>query len=917
MMKAMIWILAMVLIASGVSATYTLYDFEDFESYPISQGTLRNDSNVEWGCASFTSNHDSAYPFTGDDCLLGTSLLGGEWGWEEINTTIRNGESTKALRLIAMNGTDDGTRHFYRVGMSWNHTDTPNLNSFGNSDIWFKKSYWLMMNDPATTWYYNDASPYITQFQASYFSWGLVQSYKLFYFGIQRAEVNGMGGYPYQDDCSTDLECRHQYFQLKPEYYFQWFTNNRSGYSNTLTPNCFVDDGEWHFIEVYDYITGVDDKLRNHYIYVDGEECINYSLGGQTQSSGTDKMESLNIIAQGNQDFWIDDIRIYAGNTSPPVTGMKQCGDGIDNDGDGFTDYPADPSCTGYTDSTESPYDYVQCNNGLDDDGDGLIDYPDDPSCDNATDSSEFPADSTSQPETECVAEEYCLLDDEFPYNDDLSLHGWSGTLSFFETQYVYDGQRMVWDNLGSESFSFGKNISHENVYDEVTSSFAMYFDNLFESSNASYYYYITYLDADSRNIALFLFFLTQGTGDANIRVAVSYYNGSAYVPLVTYQPDDSDKLSRILFTVNFDQVLKTFDFIVSSTELSTEITDLPWTDIYASKVNQFYIHQGTFDSTKWEVVMDDVSIYGSVELAGFCDTWNLPYYLVETFNGFLSECGWYTSHNILASPDLEVTDDIAYYYMQKDSDLVEVENARYVTTKFDLNVVNITVIGSTITFRLYDSDGYNFQTLFFRDSGNYVFYNDDGTGKVASEINLSTNYQYMLITDLKEDSWAIYINDSRKVADSQFTDRFVNIHDIKTIKVTSNDAHFILDNLKIYGSDGEGSPLLPDEDLEEVIVTSEFQFCSLFWKDPDVCTEDDDCVTGKCLVTGSCSSFDWTYCDENQAVRGNGCVIGGMTKCALSSTGNLILDNFWLFLILLILIMGAVYLTIMFRRGN
>ncbi len=39
-----------------------------------------------------------------------------------------------------------------------------------------------------------------------------------------------------------------------------------------------------------------------------------------------------------------------------------QCNDGIDNDGDGFTDYPNDPACTSYTGATESPFNTVtQC----------------------------------------------------------------------------------------------------------------------------------------------------------------------------------------------------------------------------------------------------------------------------------------------------------------------------------------------------------------------------------------------------------------------------------------------------------------------------------------------------------------------------------------------------------------------------
>ena len=48
-----------------------------------------------------------------------------------------------------------------------------------------------------------------------------------------------------------------------------------------------------------------------------------------------------------------------------------QCSDGIDNDGDGLIDYPADPGCGGPDSVTESP----ACQDGIDNDGDGKIDF--------------------------------------------------------------------------------------------------------------------------------------------------------------------------------------------------------------------------------------------------------------------------------------------------------------------------------------------------------------------------------------------------------------------------------------------------------------------------------------------------------------------------------------------------------------
>lgn len=76
-------------------------------------------------------------------------------------------------------------------------------------------------------------------------------------------------------------------------------------------------------------------------------------------------------------------------NNNPVV---YQCNDGIDNDSDGFVDYPSDPGCSSYTDNTE--YNQVtityQCNDGYDNDSDGRVDYPSDPGCSSYTDNSEY-----------------------------------------------------------------------------------------------------------------------------------------------------------------------------------------------------------------------------------------------------------------------------------------------------------------------------------------------------------------------------------------------------------------------------------------------------------------------------------------------------------------------------------------------
>ncbi len=72
----------------------------------------------------------------------------------------------------------------------------------------------------------------------------------------------------------------------------------------------------------------------------------------------------------------------------PDETDPPECADLVDNDGDGLTDYPNDPKCASFNDDSESGA--PECSDGIDNDGDGLTDYPDDPGCADANGRREF-----------------------------------------------------------------------------------------------------------------------------------------------------------------------------------------------------------------------------------------------------------------------------------------------------------------------------------------------------------------------------------------------------------------------------------------------------------------------------------------------------------------------------------------------
>ena len=77
---------------------------------------------------------------------------------------------------------------------------------------------------------------------------------------------------------------------------------------------------------------------------------------------------------------------VVESGSSPP---SAQCSDETDNDGDGLTDFPADPGCTSAQDDDETDPPPTQCSDETDNDGDGLTDFPADPGCTSAQDNDE------------------------------------------------------------------------------------------------------------------------------------------------------------------------------------------------------------------------------------------------------------------------------------------------------------------------------------------------------------------------------------------------------------------------------------------------------------------------------------------------------------------------------------------------
>jgi hypothetical protein len=138
-------------------------------------------------------------------------------------------------------------------------------------------------------------------------------------------------------------------------------------------------------------ITRTSVPAGTYYVVIDG-----YSSGSGPWSLTTTGTVEVGGSCEGvlfqSGAFTCTDGYVCAGTLGSRVCTAALCSNTTDDDGDGKTDYPADPGCTSISDNSEtddcSPTvgpNCPACGNGLDDDSDTMTDYPNDPRCPSAS----------------------------------------------------------------------------------------------------------------------------------------------------------------------------------------------------------------------------------------------------------------------------------------------------------------------------------------------------------------------------------------------------------------------------------------------------------------------------------------------------------------------------------------------------
>lgn len=873
------------------SYAYRLVDSEDFQSYTAwvdgsNKTNFFGQAGVNWNCTQTV-----AYP----ECI--TSAAGGLAGL--YNWSIQKSGANKYMNLYAIDANCNVPHKFAYTQLRW-YPDNPTNFSYLTQTTDFILAYDFRFN---------------LQSPSDLSSPACGGNIQVFHAVVDEGTAIGAGLFIEQGLGGTNVWGYNSamYHLFRP--YIDSAPNQKPDNSS-----CNVSDGLWHHISTI-FRVNASEYIINWTTYDNGVAC--YSAAPNYHILASSMFTSpLDIRVVGVFAIDIDNLSIWEANATENFTdlplGSFSCSDGIDNDGDGFIDYPADHSCSGYTDNTETPFDTTQCNNGVDDDADGFVDI-DDPRCGGTiTGLSEFPSDATVQPDTPCLSEEFCLLYEKFPYSDNITLHGWGGQVSRFKPLSLLGSYRLYFDNAGTNDFWLYKNLTNTNIYNSVQVWFelSMATKDTWSGSDSSIFY-VELKDAGNKTLNYLKFNLTQ-IDPLSTRCQIYITNGTSETLLATIFPSLSSS-GNVRFKLTIDQVTKQYQVAYGvGSEWNEYSTYFGFYDPTALKVQSFVIRD-PFDSSKFNVYIDNINILGAdTNFDTTCDEVSLPYYLKESFNGYLAVCGWSSSHNMWFRGVQVLSDTTGFYYAQKtftsplDQSPLGDATSRYFTLSFDFALVNSTTTGNW-EVRLFDNTNYNFFVIY--NNGNDILYNDANVGKnVVQDVPLSTSYPYKIVFDFQADTYNIYFNGSKVVTAARFINELYNLENANNVKISNSHTGFKLDNLAIYTSDALGNAILPSTN-PITIVTNSTLMCGVFSKVKPTCTQDTDCTTGDCMPNGRCNSFDMTYCDKHGYVRGNKCILVGVASCFFGSATDVVFDNFFYVLIAIIMLIAIVYLSVMLRR--
>lgn len=553
----------------------------------------------------------------------------------------------------------------------------------------------------------------------------------------------------------------------------------------------------------------------------------------------------------------------------------------------------------------------TECNDGIDNDGDGFIDFPQDPSCLFDTGSTESPAQGSAQSDDVCSIEQNCLFKETIPYTDSIYMHGWGDlTLNFAPNGYLIQGGNSLLLNSIQNTFLVNFDI-YKSFQNPVTTQTAltMKLQMTFQdqqcmmcNGNQSFYYLLP----SANNTAVALLFNVDPRAQ-KVYIANINPDGSN-TTIATLSPNFNptflpDSLIDITFglklsthQIEYNGVLYPFYRNVTPTLVRIASIDYDSTDI----------------KTWFHTIQIDAVTANSV-----CTSFSPPIYLKENFiTGKLSDCGWSQApSNFVVQGQLKLTNSQPYFqaykgfYDSSSQHYIRLDN-QYTTTTFDFQPNSISTQTNVLSFSIWDKDS-SFLTFLFKKDGTMVSAVKTGT---LATLNVNQINSIKIVTNLFTDTYDLYVNGVLQQTGITFDNQPDDVTELGLVYLQSSNSDYTLDNLQVYTSDASGNPQIV---FTNPIITGDNTTYGngLFAKNAKPCVTDADCPTGKCMPYKTCSTFDWTKCDQAGKARDSWCVFTESTYSMFGYLGQVILDNFLLFIVFLILLMIAVYLSIMMRR--
>lgn len=672
--------------------------------------------------------------------------------------------------------------------------------------------------------------------------------------------------------------------------------------ANTTNFNC-INSSMVYFrrgISVYNLSTIVYNDTDTSYI------------GWNTSLSGSNVTYECNDGIDNDGDTFIDGLDAYCDtpldNSESPAT-YPQCMDSDDNDGDMLTDLQ-DPECDGDpSNNDESPINYYQCNDGNDNDADGLVDYGQDPSCTEANGTTEFPAQNTVQIDDLCSLSESCIIKTTFPYSDSIYFHDWKNNAGDGLTDVALipslSKRGMRINNYGlSLQADLERNFTNGMSYDLFNGIFDIHLFNTNIATIDNHILYFALQDNSNKNNILFE--MDVDTSVAN-QMPMSLYliNSTGGKQAVgTYDLDSFNYYASITFQMN---------------NLNNTITingiNLPYSNLTTPSKVRIFVDQNNYDSRKLGFYFSKIQITGQISTESICTNYAPPYYLKEDFNyGYLSDCAWAVNPDLLVNGKLQVDSSLDYFYgvksMYDTKALTYVKlNNRFTTVTFSYTAKSTGSSDSGLSFFVYDYPTTNIVASFSFEKNGDIYSYPNGNPQLLTTITPDSATSIKIVFDLTEDTFKFYVNNGLINSAVQLQSTDFDYQDIYSVYLTSSYSDYDLDSLYVFTSDANGTPLLSLGGINIKPVQNTTYLWGIIYKSTPNCVVDSDCPSGQCTGYGKCASLNYKMCDEYGYNRTNWCFFKLIFAKSLDWVVNMIIDNFLLFLGLLIILMFFLFL--------